>query len=153
VVEGAALPEPARSLLVHERDMTSTLEQFHGAGIHLRVLGHERHGEDYFREVVLELDGTHRPVEFGAIVIHLDRFSAAAQAAILEGRFPLGHVLREHRVPYQSRPQAFLRVASDPFINDLLGLQGAHVLYGRRNTLLDPRGRPLAQIVEILPPA
>ena len=29
-VDGAALPEPYRSLLVHERDMTSTLGQFHG---------------------------------------------------------------------------------------------------------------------------
>lgn len=153
VVEGASIPEPCRRLLVHERDMTSTLEQFHGAGIHLRVLGSERRGEDYLREVVLELDGSNRPVEFGAILIHLGRFSAAARAAILEGRFPLGHVLREQRVAYTSRPQAFLRLASDPFINGMLGLQGAHVLYGRRNTLLNPEGRPLAEIVEILPPA
>jgi len=27
------------------------------------------------------------------------------------------------------------------------------VLYGRRNTLFDPQQRPLAEIVEILPPA
>lgn len=152
-IEGAAIPEPGRTLLVHERDMTSTLEQFHGAGLHLRVLGCEQRGDDYFREVVLELDGTNRPVEFGAIVIHLARFSPAARAAILAGRFPLGHVLREYQVPYLSRPRAFLRVASDPFINGMLDLQGAHVLYGRRNTLLDPAGHSLAEIVEILPPA
>ena len=30
-----ALPEPDRSLLVHGHDMTSTLEEFHGDGIHL----------------------------------------------------------------------------------------------------------------------
>ena len=36
-VDGAALPEPYRSLLVHERDMTSTLGQFHGDDIGLEV--------------------------------------------------------------------------------------------------------------------
>ena len=37
-------------------------------------------------------------------------------------------------------------------INDALKLTGAQVLYGRRNTLFDPKGRSLAEIVEILPP-
>ena len=38
-------------------------------------------------------------------------------------------------------------------INGLLGLSGAHLLYGRRNTLLNADGKSLAEIVEILPPA
>ena len=38
-------------------------------------------------------------------------------------------------------------------INEALKLSGAHVLFGRRNTLFDPQGNPLAEIVEILPPA
>ena len=44
-VDGAALPEPYRSLLVHERDMTSTLGQFHGDDIGLKVL-HRHNGGD-----------------------------------------------------------------------------------------------------------
>lgn len=152
-IDGQAMPEPYKSLLVHERDMTSTLENFHGTGIHLRLLGRQLRGDDYFREVALQLDGSERPVEFGAIVIHLDRFSTGAREAILAERFPLGHVLKDHGVAYLSRPQAFLRVASDQFINDVLGLHGAHVLYGRRNTLFNPASEPLAEIVEILPPS
>jgi hypothetical protein len=70
----------------------------------------------------------------------------------LAGRFPLGHILKDCGVAYVSRPQAFLRLASDPLINEVLHLQGAHILYGRRNTLLSPAGKPLAEIVEILPP-
>lgn len=152
-VDGEAVPEPYKSLLVHECDMTSTLEGFHHAGIHLRVVSRQRRGDDYFREVVLHLDGSERPVEFGAIKIHLARFPEAASREILEERFPLGHVLKEHAIPYTSRPQAFLRIASDRLINELLGLHGAHILFGRRNTLLNPAGEPLAEIVEILPPA
>jgi hypothetical protein len=59
-VEGQAVPEPYRTLLVHDHDMTSTLENFHRAGIHLRLLGRERKGEDYFREVLLLLEGSRR---------------------------------------------------------------------------------------------
>jgi hypothetical protein len=37
-------------------------------------------------------------------------------------------------------------------ISRLLNLPGVHFLYGRRNSLLDPAGYSLAEIVEILPP-
>ena len=152
-IEGEAVPEPYKTLLVHDRDMTSTLEGFHGAGVHLRLLSRAETNQDYFREVLLLLDGTEKPVEFGAIQIHLARFPDRTRLEILQECYPLGHVLKEHNIPFLSCPQAFLRIASDKLINGLLHLQGAHVLYGRRNTLLNPAGESLAEIVEILPPA
>jgi chorismate-pyruvate lyase len=152
-LDGEALPEPYKSLLVHERDMTSTLENFHKAGIHLRLVSRQQRGEEYFREVVLVLDGSEKPVEIGAIKIHLGRFPESARQEILRERFPLGHLLKDFAIAYRSQPRAFLRIASDKTINGLFGLTGAHLLYGRRNTLLNPAGEPLAEIVEILPPA
>jgi chorismate-pyruvate lyase len=152
-IDGEAMPEPCKSLLVHERDMTSTLESFHKTGVHLRLVSREQRGEEYFREVVLALDGTEQPVEFGAINIHLGRFDEKARREILREQFPLGHILKDFAIDYVSRPSAFLRIASDKTINGLLGLSGVHLLYGRRNTLLNPAGDPLAEIVEILPPA
>ncbi len=152
-IDGEAMPEPYKSLLVHERDMTSTLENFHKAGIHLRLIGRRQQGDEYFREVVLVLDGSEKPVEFGAIRINLALFPAGAREAILQEQYPLGHLLKDFAIDYQSRPRAFLRLASDKTINEFLKLTGAHLLYGRRNTLLDPAGRALADIVEILPPA
>ncbi|HEY2952630.1 MAG TPA: hypothetical protein VGK40_08610 [Verrucomicrobiae bacterium] len=151
-IDGEEVPEPYKTLLVHQSDMTSTLEHFHRQSIHLRVLGRERRGDEYFREVVLQLDGTGKPVEFGAIKIHLDRFPPSARHLILEERWPLGRILKECAVAYDSSPKAFLRIASDKLINKVLDLTGAHVLFGRRNTLSDVAGRPLAEIVEILPP-
>src|SRR5258708_40329644 len=38
---GEQVPEPYRSLLVHDTDMTPTLESFHGARIHLQILNRE----------------------------------------------------------------------------------------------------------------
>ena len=151
-VDGESLPQTYKQLLVHHDDMTPTLEKFHGRDIHLRLLGRRRRGNGYFREVILLLDGTDQPVEFGAIKIFLDRFAPEARRQILEEQRPLGRIMQECAVKHSSRPKAFLRLASDHFINQALRLTGAHVLYGRRNTLFDPQDRPLAEIVEILPP-
>lgn len=152
-VDAQAMPEPYRSLLVHRDDMTPTLEKFHGAKLHLRVLGRRRKGEQYYREVVLVLDGSEQPVEFGAIKINLNLFQPAVREEILAERRPLGHLLEEYDVRHRSQPRAFLRLASDQLINDALNLSGAQLLFGRCNSLLDEQDRPLAEIVEILPPA
>jgi|SRR5579872_5957130 len=152
-IDGEAVPEPYKTLLVHQHDMTPTLEKFHCRRIHLQVLGRRRKDDAYFREVVLLLDSTNQPVEFGAIKINLSLFPPAAQAQILHEHLPLGHILEECKIPHTSRPSAFIRLASDKLINEVLKLSGAQVLYGRRNTLFDPRQRPLAEIVEILPVA
>ena len=148
----AAVPEPCKTLLVHQNDMTPTLEKFYGRDLHLQVLGRRKKTDVYFREVVLRLDGSDRAVEFGAIKINLALFTPATREKILNEHLPLGHILAEDAVPHASRPRAYLRLASDKLINEVLGLTGAHVLYGRRNTLFDPQQRPLAEIVEILPP-
>src|SRR6266516_2437893 len=72
-VDGEAVPQPYKQLLVYHDDMTLTLEKYYGRDIHLRLLGRRRKGSGYFRKVVLLLDGTEQPVEFGAIKIYLDR--------------------------------------------------------------------------------
>jgi chorismate-pyruvate lyase len=151
-IAGENVPPPYRDLLVHQNDMTPTLEGFYGRAIHLRLLGKRRKGNHYFREVVLLLDGTNKPVEFGAIKINLNLFSAEARKQILEEQRPLGRIMQECAVRHSSRPKAFLRITTDPIINDALEINGPHVLFGRRNSLLDPQDRPLAEIVEILPP-
>src|SRR5437667_12430177 len=71
-VEGESMPEPYKSLLVHSNDMTPTLEKFHQQSIHLQVLARERKGNEYFRNVILLLDGSGLHVEFGAININID---------------------------------------------------------------------------------
>src|SRR5438552_105801 len=85
---GEEVPEPYRQLLVHNGDMTPTLEAFHGERIHLRVISRQLDGDTLRREVVLTLDDSDRPVEFGAILIHLQHFPPAAREAILEGKIP-----------------------------------------------------------------
>jgi len=151
-VAAEELPEPYHWLLAHEGDMTSRLESFHRDKIHIELLARQTVENEYFREVALRLDKSGKAVEFGAIKIVLDLFPAEAQQEILRERLPLGKILTAFGVVFRSQPRAFLRVESDAFIRRTLELRETHFLYGRRNTLVDAWSRPLAEIVEILPP-
>jgi hypothetical protein len=147
------VPEPYHSLLVHESDMTPTLEKYHGAPIHLRILGRDQRGDFYFREVVLELDESNQPVEFGAIKISLALFPPRARQTILGEHLPLGTILKMCDVGHTTVAKAFFRLETDEFITRALHLREPAVLYGRRANILDPQKRPLSEIVEVLPPA
>jgi chorismate-pyruvate lyase len=151
-VEPDEVPEPYRSLLDHKTDMTSTLEKFYHETLHIEILARHARETEYCREVVLVLDRRQKRVEFGAIKIFLDLFAREPRQEILRGRQPLGWILNRFNIPFASRPGAFLRLASDIFIDTALQLQGPQLLHGRRNSLVDAREQPLAEIVEILPP-
>lgn len=150
---GEQVPEPFRHLLVHENDMTPTLERFHGADIHLRILNREQRDDFYFREVVLQLDKSNTPVEFGAIKINLALFPAKARQLILEEHIPLGRILKECSIAHKTIAKAYFRVEADDLIRQALNLEQPSALYGRRANILDPQKRPLSEIVEVLPPA
>lgn len=149
-VDGEDMPQPMRRLLVHQDDMTPTLEAFYGATIHIHALERQRTEDEYCRLVVLHLNGSEEPVEFGANRIRLAQFPEAARRLILEEREPLGHILRDFSLIHACQPNGFFKIASDARINGALGLSGAHVLYGRHNRLFDPHGALLSEVVEIL---
>jgi len=151
IIPGDAVPEPFKSLLVHHNDMTPTLESFHKSEIHLEIVSRERRGDFYFREVVLRLNQSDSPVEFGANKLYLGRFPEEAQDLILQEYVPLGRILKDCHVPHRTEAKAFLRVQSDGLIGEKFELTQPAVLYGRKAVISDLQGRPLSEIVEILP--
>ena len=152
IIPGTKMPEPYKTLLVHNSDMTSTLEKFHGGRIHLTLLRSWRKDDSYFREVILTLDGSEKRAEFGAIKINLSFFEVEPRQKILEEHFPLGRILADYSVAYHSNPRSFFKIQADDFIADSLKLTSRPMLYARRNVLSNPKGKALAEIVEILPP-
>ena len=153
LLEPEFIPEPYRRLLVHKDDMTPTLESAYSGRIHWRVIRYSVTTEFMKRMVVLELDGAHKPVEMGAIKIHLDRLPDAARETVLALREPFGGILRDEGILHTSQPTAYFEIAPDTLIAGALGANSAAGLYGRRNTIRDFEGRVLAEVVEILPPA
>ncbi len=133
--------------------MTSRLENFHKAKIHIRLLARRAVDNEYFREVSLLLEGSETPVEFRRHQNYYLTFSRRGPPReFCRSAAPSAKFSPRTASLFAASPRAFLRLESDAFIRDALRLEETHFLYGRRNTLVDPWGRPLAEIVEILPP-
>lgn len=152
VIAGDAVPEPYRALLVHDRDMTSTLERFHGSEIYIQALSSERRDGEYFREVILRRARDDAPVEFGANCVNLHLFAPEARAMILQEKVPLGRIVKDYAIAHAIRVRNFFRVEPDELVCRALNLPEPVTLFGRQAMICDAARRPLSQVVEILPP-
>jgi hypothetical protein len=152
MVAPEAIPQPQRSLLVHDRDMTSTLACFHGEPIELQVLDCKLTGDHYRRHIVLQTARSRRPAEYGAIRVNLPRLAAPVQAEVLRARGPLGGILTAHGITFRCCPGAYFKILSNELIGESLRLDGPKWLYGRCNCLSDGAGQAIAEVIEILPP-
>ncbi len=148
-LEGGWVPQPYRDLLVHQREMTPTLEAFHRDTLRLDVLRAVETGTgEYLREVLLFTARLGRPVVYGVIEIYLGRFTATEADVIRGGQEPFGRILIRGGRYTISRPIGFFRYdAAFPYA----GLPSG-VCYGRYNQLWDEGEAPLATIFEIMAP-
>jgi chorismate-pyruvate lyase len=150
-VQAEELPDHERHLLAHDRDMTPHLRDFHGCDIDLDVAARARIGNYLVRASVLHRRSDGKPIEFGAIGIHLDLLPEEAQKLVLEGRVPFGAILERYEVPHSSHPRGYFRIAVDQRLAELLGATSGQILFGRCNELRHGTGRVLADVVEVLP--
>ena len=150
VVAPDDIPLPYRTLLVHDSDMTLTLERHFGGRVVLRPLSTFSLGGSYFRRVLLVQEYAGQPVEMGAIRMELDAFDAPLRRQILDNEIPLGSILRDRRLEYASRVKAFLQLMPNPEMMGVFWMREPRVLYGRRTEIVR-RGRKIGDIVEVLP--
>ena len=151
VLSPARIPQPYRSLLVHDSDMTRTLEQHADDRAILRPLSTFVSGASYFRRVLLFGATSGRPLAMGAIRVRLDVFAPRIRTKILAGTVPLGRILREGRFAYTSAVKAWLAVRPTPDMMGIFWMPRSQTLYGRRSEMF--RGTTkFADIVEVLPP-
>ena len=152
ILPGEDMSQPYRQLLVHDADMTGTLEKYHKQSIYLRMIDSRANGTSLDREVVLVGAVSRAPVEFGAIRINLEPFPAEWQAQIRECYRPLGSILSDCDLGHECNPSAYFHIKADLVMMEAFGLAAPLWLYGRCNVLTDRNGNTLAQVVEILPP-
>jgi hypothetical protein len=152
VIEADTIPQPYRKLLVHTSDMTLTLERHFGGLVALRPLAIFSTEVWYYRRVLLALEDTGRPVEMGAIRIKVGAFSDRIRRQILEHEIPLGRLLREGGVKFQSLPRAFLAVTPNPEMMGVFWMREPLALFGRRTEMMQD-GTKIGDIVEVLPRA
>ena len=150
---GPELPEPARQLLVHSRDMTSTLATYHESLIRIEILQCRESDGYYLREVFLRTLSTGAIVEYGVLAIELAQFSDWQRDIILAGKAPLGGLLHRFEIPFVSTPIGFFALGGNHLADTPLKTPPNVTCHGRFNRLARESGEPLAWILEILPPA
>ena len=150
IVQPSNIPLPYQSLLVHDTDMTLTLERHFGGQVTLRPLSTFTSGLSYFRRVLLVQEYAGQPVEMGAIRIKLSAFSDTLKRKILRNEIPLGRILRDGRFNYSSRVKAYLEVTPNSEMMGVFWMREPRVLYGRRTEVIR-NGSKIGDIVEVLP--
>jgi len=146
-----AMPERDRRLLVHTRDMTSTLATFYRGDLRVEVLQASQSRGLYLREVFLRTLAEDRIVEYGVMAVALDQFTTAQQTIIQTGRTPLGALLHQAEIPFKSSPLQYFTSPAAKLAGTPLAPYATSACYGRINQLSRSTGEPLAWIVEILP--
>jgi chorismate-pyruvate lyase len=145
------LPDEEKHLLAHDTDMTPRLRNYHGCEIDLDVHAKARIGNYLVRASVLTKRSDGKPVEFGAIGIHLNLLPESARERVVTGRVPFGAILEEECVVHTSHPRGYFRISVDARLAELLGATPGQVLFGRCNVLRRNDGEALADVVEVLP--
>ncbi len=150
-IPAEAVPEPYRSLLVHDQHMTVTMEAFHGKPVYVRVLQRHRSGSWYARKILLFLVGTERVVQFGIVRINLNVCSREVRRAILEESAPLGRILIRHNILRRIEPLSFLRISTRGELGKLFRLDQPAMTYGRL-ALIHYEGHPAVELLEVPTP-
>lgn len=143
------IPRPYRDLLVHENEMTSTLERHFCGPVTVRVQASFERGGSYFRRVLLVVGRSDRPVALAAARIRLDAFAPEIRAQILGEQAPLGRIWRAAGIEYRSVPTAFLDVSPSADMIVTFRMCEGQALYGRQTQVRLDRDH-VGDIVEIL---
>jgi len=151
IIDGIDMPQPYRGLLVHQNDMTPTLEAHHSELLKLYPLHVDSAAGELRRQVCLIGASSGRIVEFGAIRIMLDRFPEEPRLLIEQCAMPLGSILARYEVAHTCHPKAYLQLHAEAEIAEALGAGPGEPLFGRHNIIRNADGDILADIVEILP--
>jgi chorismate-pyruvate lyase len=150
-VPSASVPEPYRSMLVHNHHMTIAMESYHRSPVEVRVLDRKLVGDNYCRKIVLLKQGTNQVVQFGLVRFDLRTVSEAVREEILGERIPLGRVLINHEVHRQVDLGAVLRITAGPELAECLQMPRHAQTYGRLATIFC-NGQPAVDLLEITAP-
>lgn len=149
-IHAASIPAPYKDLLTHDTDMTGTLERYHGHRVVTRPLSAAMRGRWYARHVLLSCADTGRPVAMGAIRVRLDVFGSHIQSLIRQSETPLGRVLAQSSLDFQSRPKVFFELIPSAEMLGVFWMPAPVKLYGRQTELLLD-GEKIGDVVEVLP--
>lgn len=151
-VPGSLVPEPYKSMLVHDRHMTITMEQYHGCAVDVHVLDRTTDADGiYGRKIILTRHGTDIPVQFGIVRFDFQYVTDAVRQEIISEETPLGRVLINHNVLRHIDLGAILKIKAGPGLAEHLKMEPGQTTYGRLATIFCNK-RPAVDLLEISTP-
>ena len=178
-IPSALVPEPYKTLLVHDHHMTLAMEAHHGCSVDVRVLNHRYEGHVYAREILLLKgragavgqtgagssspphpnplppkaggEGTRSVVQYGIVRFNFRYVTEAVRDEIVAGQTPLGRVLINHNVLRHIDLGAILEIQAGPRLAAHFGMPVGGVTYGRMATIFCNR-QPAVDLLEISSP-
>lgn len=143
------IPLPSGNLLVHNRHMTATLNAHYGQSVALRVLDHRHEATQYFRKILLTVDGGQRVVEFGIVRLNLDVLPDSARQDVIDRKLPLGEIFAQYDVLTRVEPRWYLRFASRSPIVQYFAPQPPREAYGRLGVIYC-ESQPAVELLEVV---
>jgi chorismate-pyruvate lyase len=148
---GPEMPEPYRTLLVHDQHMTVTMEEFHRRPVNVRVQQRFHQEPWYGRQILLASQGTEEIVQGGIVRINLNLCSPEVRQAILREDTPLGRILITHDVMRRIEITAYLRLTLDAAWQAWLECPGSLTAYARLG-FIHCDDQPAIELFEIVRP-
>jgi len=146
------VPEPFRSLLVHDQHMTEVMERRHAGPVRVEVQARRRAGDFYSRWIRLRRVSDDTVVQGGLVRIRLSLLPAQAAAAILKEETPLGRLLIDHHTLRRIDIRDYMRFLPQAPLEACLGPMNGSPTYGRLGWL-HVGGQPAIELFEIIAPA
>lgn len=151
IIAGEEVPEPYRSLLVHQGHMTVSLEDYHGSAVRVHPYVIHRHGDMYGRRLDLTAVSSGLVVMTGIMIINLSFVAEDVRQEILDQQIPLGRILISHGVLREVTTGAFLEIAADDPLVQRFNLSEPKPAYGRFATIYCD-GKPAIDLLEVVRP-
>lgn len=150
-VSAAAIPQPYRRLLAHNKHMTETVEQFHGSKVDVQVLATRRDNGFYSRKILLKRQSDGQVVQFGIPRLNMAYLDEEVRREIESETKPLGRVLIDHNVLREVQFAALWKVQPGPDLCRMFGMPVPQTVYGR-TALIYCNGEPAIELLEIVTP-
>lgn len=145
------VPEPFHKLLVHNKHMTVTLEEYFGQPVEVHPYVVHQGGDWYGRKLDLAIPPDGQVVMTGLMMVNFGFCTDRVRERIVEQKTPLGRILIENNILREISTESFLRIdAEDPLIARFGGA-GDRDGYGRIATIFCD-GSPAVDLLEVVTP-
>lgn len=145
------IPEPFRSLLVHDNHMTVTLEEHFHDRVVVRPYRVQQVGDLYGRKLDLLTEKTGQVIMTGAMLFNLSLVEPSVGEDIIAQKSPLGRILIEANILRRVSRGRFIHVEARDPLAQRFGLPEPKACYGRLATIFCDE-QPAVDLLEIVTP-